>query len=113
MFAAIQKEDEIISGSVGLVEDVSEQVNLNRALTKFRFGIDRSLNLIYITDQDVYNQYANPAFDVQYGFSVDEVIGKTPRILKSGNQSDEFYESFWGTILSGESAEGEMINQTK
>ena len=98
---------------MALVEDISEQVSLNRTLTKFRLGIDRSSNPIYITDQDGYIQYANPAFEAQYEFSVDEVIGKTPRILKSGEQDDAFYEHFWDTILSGESAEGVMINQTK
>lgn len=113
MFAPIQTKDGSVNGGVGLVEDISEQVNLNRALTKFRLGIDRSSNPIYITDQDGYIQYANPAFEVQYGFSVDDVIGKTPRILKSGKQNDAFYESFWDTILSGESAEGQMVNKTK
>lgn len=113
MFAPIQTEDGSVSGGVGMVEDISEQVNLNRALTKFRLGIDRSSNPIYITDQDGYIQYVNPAFEVHYGFSVDDVIGKTPRILKSGKQNDAFYESFWDTILSGESAEGQMVNKTK
>lgn len=113
MFATIESGNDGIEGGVGLVEDISEQVDLNRTLTKFRLGIDRSSNPIYITDQDGYIQYANPAFEVQYGFSVDEVVGKTPRILKSGRQDDAFYESFWDKILSGESAEGEIINQTK
>jgi PAS domain S-box-containing protein len=113
MFAPIETDDGTTEGGVGLVEDISEQVSLNRALTKFRLGIDRSSNPIYITDQDGYIQYANPAFEAQYGFSVDEVIGKTSRILKSGEQDDAFYERFWDTILSGESAEGVMINQTK
>lgn len=113
MFAPNKTEDNTLSGGVGLVEDISEQVDLNRSLTKFRVGIDRSSNPIYITDQDGYIQYANPAFEVQYGFSVDEVIGKTPRILKSGKQNDVFYESFWDTIISGESAEGKIVKKTK
>lgn len=113
MFAPIESDNDNIGGGVGLVEDISEQVSLNRTLTKFRLGIDRSSNPIYITDQDGYIQYANPAFEKQYGFSVEDVIGKTPRILKSDEQSDAFYESFWNTILSGQSAEGEIINRTK
>ncbi len=112
-FAPIEAEDGEIDGGVGLVEDISEQVSLNRSLTKFRLGIDRSSNPVYITDQDGYIQYANPAFEKQYGYSADEVIGKTPRILKSGEQSDAFYESFWDRILSGVSAEGEIVNRTK
>src|SRR6056297_2034486 len=112
-FAPIESEDSEIDGGVGLVEDISERVSLNRSLTKFRLGIDRSSNPVYITDQDGYIQYANPAFEKQYGFSVDEVIGKTPRILKSGAQSHVFYESFWETIQSGVSSEGEIVNRTK
>jgi PAS domain S-box-containing protein len=113
MFAPIETDSGTIEGGVGMVEDISEQVSLNRALTKFRLGIDRSSNPIYITDQDGYIQYANPAFEAQYGYSMEEVIGKTPRLLKSGEQDDVFYERFWDTILSGKSAEGVMINQTK
>lgn len=113
MFAPIESDDDKVNGGVGLVEDISEQVSLNRSLTKFRLGIDRSSNPIYITDQDGYIQYANPAFEEEYGFSVSEVIGKTPRILKSDEQDNAFYESLWDTILSGQSAEGEIINRTK
>ncbi|MFO7846125.1 MAG: PAS domain S-box protein [Balneolaceae bacterium] len=113
LFAPIEQQDSSIEGGIGLVEDISEQVELNRTLTKFRLGIDRSTSPIYITDQDGYIQYANPAFETHYGFTIDEVIGKTPRILKSGRQDSEFYETFWNSLISGESAEGEMVNQTK
>ena len=113
MFAPIQSEERSIDGGVGLVEDLSEEVNLNRTLTKFRLGIDRSSNPIYITDLDGVIQYANPAFEKEYGFSPEEAIGKTPAILKSNQQGEAFYKKFWETIMSGKSAEGEMINQTK
>ena len=113
MFAPIQSEDGSNDGGVGLVEDISEEVNLNRTLTKFRLGIDRSSNPIYITDLDGVIQYANPAFEKEYGFTPEEVVGKTPAILKSNQQGEAFYKKFWETIMSGKSAEGEMINQTK
>lgn len=113
MFAPIQSDDGSSDGGIGLVEDISEEVNLNRTLTKFRLGIDRSSNPIYITDLDGVIQYANPAFEKEYGFSPEEVIGKTPAILKSNQQGEAFYKKFWETIMSGKSAEGEMINQTK
>lgn len=112
-FAPIEQPGGVLDGGIGLVEDISEQVELNRTLTKFRLGIDRSANPIYITDRDGYIQYANPAFETHYGFTVDEVIGKTPRILKSGEQDPQFYERFWDSLLAGKSTEGEMVNQTK
>jgi PAS domain S-box-containing protein len=47
------------------------------------------------------------------GYTLDEVIGKYPRILKSGQQPEEFYEKLWKTISSGESWEGEFKNKKK
>ncbi|WP_158607343.1 PAS domain S-box protein [Rhodohalobacter sp. SW132] len=106
-------EGEQTVGGIGLIEDISEQVSLHRMLTKFRLGINRSSNPIYITDTDGYIQYVNPAFEMHYGFTSEEVLGKTPRILKSGKQRDDFYKDFWEKITTGESAEGELINRTK
>lgn len=112
-FAGILSEEDAVEGGIGIVEDITQHVEMNRTLTKFRLGINRSSNPIYITDQDGFIQYVNPAFEKQYGFKESEVIGKTPRILKSGKQSNKFYDDFWETILSGESAEGEIVNKTK
>ncbi len=57
--------------------------------------------------------YANSSFEKVYGYSMNETIGKTPRILKSDVLPPEVYKSFWATLLNNEIVSGEIINKTK
>ena len=47
------------------------------------------------------------------GYSLDEVHGKTPRILKSGEQGPEIYQEMWKAILSGSVFRGILVNRKK
>ena len=103
-----------------LVKQVSDQLSLaleNARLfqeaQKFKLGIDRTDNAVFITDPNGVIQYVNPGFEKVYGFKSEEVLGKTPRIIKSGVIPDEQYKYFWGTLLSGGTVSGELINKTK
>ncbi|MFB6109785.1 MAG: PAS domain S-box protein [Halodesulfurarchaeum sp.] len=68
---------------------------------------------IFWTDQDGVIQYANPAFEEQTGYSTEEAVGRTPSILTSGHQPDAFYDDLWETITSGETWQGEVVNERK
>ncbi len=90
-----------------------ERFLAEREIQKFKLGIDRSDNAVFITDTEGVIQYANPAFEKTYGFPLDEVIGQTPRIIKSGIIQNEQYKQFWDTLLAGETVSGEIINKAK
>lgn len=68
---------------------------------------------VLITDRNGTIEFVNTAFENQSGYDRNEVIGKTPRILQSGEHGEEFYEDLWDTILSGEVWQGEIINERK
>jgi len=55
----------------------------------------------------------NPAFTVITGYSEDEVIGKNPRILKSGRQGADFYKAMWESIQVYGFWHGEAWNRRK
>ena len=55
----------------------------------------------------------NPAFEAQTGYKAEEAVGKTPRLLKSGQHGRDFYAGLWKTILSGEVFRGVLVNRTK
>ncbi len=82
-------------------------------LLKLRLGIERSDEAIFITDINGMIVYANPAFEKVYGYSKEEALGKTPRILKSGVLPQEVYKQFWDTLLAKKVVKGEIINKTK
>jgi PAS domain S-box-containing protein len=58
-------------------------------------------------------KYVNPAFEALTGYHRDEVCGRTPRILKSGEQGPELYQEIWKTILSENCYRGILVNRKK
>jgi len=95
------------------VASAIERFLAEREIQKFKLGIDRSDNAVFITDPEGAIQYANPAFEQVYGFPTEEAIGKTPRILKSGVVPDEEFTIFWETLQKGGTVSGEIINRRK
>ena len=96
-----------------IINDVSDRILAEKDLRKFKLGIEQSSEAIFTADIDGKINYINPAFEKIYGFSSDEVIGKTPRILKSGLLSSNVYEEFWSNLLNKKTVVGEIINKTK
>ena len=56
---------------------------------------------ITVTDANGRIQLTNPAFTDTTGYSAEEVIGRTPALLKSGRQDAVFYQAFWKALISG------------
>ena len=108
-----EQHKEILSIIATQVSSAIERFLAEREIQKFKLGIDRSDNAVFITDLEGVIQYANPAFEKIYGFRPEEAIGKTPRIIKSGLVPEEQYKHFWETLLSGGTVSGEITNKTK
>ena len=104
---------DILSVLAPQVASAIERFFAEREIQKFKLGIDRSDNAVFITELDGTIQYANPAFETVYGFSPEETIGKTPRIIKSGLTPQEQYVYFWNTLLAGGTITGELVNRRK
>ncbi|MEK6572171.1 MAG: PAS domain S-box protein, partial [Bacteroidota bacterium] len=97
----------------GMVMDITDRHRAEQAERKLLSAVEQSDEVIYMTELDGTITYVNPAFEKVYGFTRDETIGKTPRILKSGILAQEHYEEFWNTLLSGKSIRDEFVNKTK
>lgn len=79
-----------------------------------RKAVEKSGEVIFLTDREGFITYINPEFSRLYGYSSEEVIGKmTPRILKSGALTQQDYERFWETLLDRQVVRGEFINRCK
>lgn len=75
--------------------------------------LDRLPSGIVLTDQTGCIHYVNQAFTQITGYSLEDCLGHTPRILKSGQHSDEEYNVLWKTIASGREFRGRLINKKK
>ena len=68
---------------------------------------------VVVTDKDLHILEVNPAFEKIYGYQAQEVIGKTPKILKSGLQDQAFYRAMWQQLNQQDAWHGEIINKHK
>lgn len=96
-----------------IFRDISELRSNQYELRRFRRAVEAAGHAIYVTDVDGTIEYANPAFETVTGYTPSEAIGENPRILKSGEMSEPYYESLWETILGGDIFEESLINRRK
>ena len=82
-------------------------------LHTLRLAIENSTDAIFLTKPDGTIIYVNPAFRNLYGYRREEVIGQTPRILKSGQLSQKTYAKMWRTLLAGQPFSLEITNKAK
>ncbi|WP_166422358.1 EAL domain-containing protein [Paraglaciecola sp. 20A4] len=68
---------------------------------------------IMITDAQQLIVDVNPAFTDITGYTHDEIIGQSPKILSSGKQSTQFYAQMWNSITQHGHWRGEVWNRTK
>jgi len=68
---------------------------------------------VIITDRGGVIEYVNPAFEALTGYSREESVGRTPRILKSDQQTASLYQELWETILAGNVFRGVLVNRKK
>jgi diguanylate cyclase (GGDEF)-like protein/PAS domain S-box-containing protein len=78
-----------------------------------RAAIVSAANAIFITNREGEIEWANPAFERLTGYTLAEASGRTPRILKSGNQPEALYRDLWKTVLSGRVWRGRVVNRHK
>ena len=90
-----------------------EQQSAEESLRKLSRAVEQSADTIIITDREGVIEYVNPAFQSLTGYSREEACGKTPHILKSGEQGPEVYREMWKTILSGRVYRGILVNRKK
>jgi PAS domain S-box-containing protein len=114
----LQQERDLLERRVGertqdLADARDSALRSNTELRQYFRIIEQSGNSIVITDLNGNIQYANPKFEQVSGYALEEVLGKNPRILKSGRQKPEFYEKMWGTISSGHIWDGVFHNKRK
>jgi PAS domain S-box-containing protein len=95
---------------VGTVQDITDRAQVESELRKLSRVTVQTADAVLITDRDGHIEFVNPAFEQLTGYTSNEAIGQTPRILKSGRQSQPYYENMWQIILAGQVFRGVTIN---
>ena len=92
---------------------ISQRKRADEEVRKLSLAVEHSPVSIIITDKAGNIEYVNPKFMEVTGYSAREVIGKNPRILKSGEMPPENYKRLWETIIAGGEWRGEFHNRKK
>lgn len=103
-------EGDILSGMIIDMRELNKSREMIDQLSKVIEQIDDS---VVITDKYGKITYVNPAFSHHTGYAKEEVVGKTPRLLKSEQHDETFYHQLWTTILDGEVFRNTIINKKK
>ncbi len=107
------RDGEQITGTVVVFQEVTNREHAKEVSLLQAGALDAAANTIVITDTFGNIQWANPAFETLTGYTLSEVAGQNPRMLKSGKQGADFYHDLWDTIRSGNVWHGELENRRK
>lgn len=116
--AEVRNTPVTIAGKVwmlGIARDMTAQRQLERRALAFYQAFRNSNDSMFYTDSNGIIQDVNDAFTRRFGFSREEAVGRSPRIVRSRHTTDEIYKALWGDILAPEkgSWRGRVINRTK
>jgi diguanylate cyclase (GGDEF)-like protein/PAS domain S-box-containing protein len=96
----------------GFIADITEakatEENLRIAATTFL-----TLEGIMVTDARSVILRVNPAFTEITGYSADEVVGRTPAVLKSNRHDTAFYRAMWAELQAKGVWQGEIVNRRR
>ncbi len=81
--------------------------------TKLSSAIEQTGDIIVISDKNGIVEYVNPTFEKITGYKHTEVIGTNLKILNSGQQSRDFYQTMWTKLNNGQIFHSIFINRKK
>lgn len=93
--------------------DVTEERRMERQVRLLLRAIEQSPALALLTDAEGRIEYVNPKFTQVTGYTLDEIRGKNPNVLKSGRTPREVYRQLWIAIRAGKEWRGEFLNRRK
>ncbi len=98
---------------MSIVRDIRERKAAEEKLRLSASVFTNAQEGIIITDSDARIVDVNDAFCRISGYSRDEIIGENPRLLQSGRQNAQFYETMWSKLTQHGLWSGELWNRRK
>jgi diguanylate cyclase (GGDEF)-like protein/PAS domain S-box-containing protein len=102
-----------VIGASAIARDITQQKHFEEQSHLQSAALEAAANAIVITDYKGTIVWVNRAFTIMTGYDKAEVLGKSTRLLKSGQQTESYYVDLWSTISSGKVWQGELVNRRK
>ncbi len=111
--APVVGDNGIYYGRIWTFRDITERKRNEDTLRQLSFAVEQSPVSVLITDPRGNISYVNRKFTEVTGYRPEEVVGRNPRILKSGLTPKDLYQNLWTTIRKGDVWHGEFCNRKK
>ncbi len=95
------------------VQDITKQKDSESKMRLAAKITESTMDGIFVTDDKGNITNVNPAFTRITGYSLSEVTGRNPRLLKSGRHDEKFYKHMWDSLRNDEQWQGEIWNHRK
>ena len=109
----LRNEGGSVCGSVVIFRDVTSRKRELERVELLSAVVEQTADSVIITDPEGVIEYVNPAAAKTTGFGEGELVGQTPRLLRSGLHDEAFYADLWRTLLEGRVYRGTIINRKK
>jgi phosphoserine phosphatase RsbU/P len=100
-------------GGVAVISDITRRREAESRVRTLTNAVEQTADSIFITDVEGRIVYVNPAFEKTTGYSSEEIVGRTPALLKSGLHDARFYEGLWATLADGRVFRATIANRKK
>jgi len=100
-------------GLIFMGEDITAHRENEIKVRQLSQAVEQSPASVILTNNQGQIEYVNPKFERLTGYSLAEVKGLNPRVLKSGETSPEDYSKLWNTIKQGGTWRGIFHNRKK
>lgn len=98
---------------IAVVRDVTTEHESQRHMHFAASIFENTVNGVMLTDADLNIQSVNRAFSEMTGYPIEEALGQTPSILKSGRHEADFYQDLWRSLRDVGHWNGEIRNRRK
>ncbi|MBW2998365.1 PAS domain S-box protein, partial [Candidatus Woesearchaeota archaeon] len=112
MFAEVIKIDGVDYNFTTAI-DITKRKTYEEDLKLFSEAVNQSQVSVIITNTSGQIEFVNPKFSETTGYTLGEVSGKNPNLLKSGEMDEAFYEEMWNKISTGQQWKGIFHNKKK
>ncbi len=99
--------------SLVAIVDITKLKQAEEKVKVFLQVIEQSPVAVVITDPQGIIEYVNPKFTQITGYTSEEAVKSTQRIIKSGTTPQETYKNLWNAVLTGGEWRGEIQNKKK
>lgn len=107
-------KNNVVTGYSGTLNDITDRFKAQQELNKLALVARKTDNIVVVTDVEGRITWVNNAFTKLTGYSMEEVIGKTPGSFLQGSETDaETKKEMREAILAQKSFSGEVYNYTK